>query len=315
MPRTSPGQKIATLLLGALLPCPAALAKPAADPLAPTRASLDALKACLGASDALATLRKGLLWGWPKPGGPPTLRDPAPAPPPPPEYSQTLDRDVKACTLASTLNNEEQRRLVLTAVQKDIEIKAADCHKFGMGRKVPVTIKTVRGDKMEHGWQVFYKWSCASLLQPEEVRVPNLTSPANVELPPGVYLGPRREENVVKPGRNRCSRKRRGRVGRLGSPRARDSVERHDARRKTSRGLETHAPGGLRQFLQRLHERVDHRGRVHSHSGGELETDSDLCPAARISHRLRVAVLLSPAGIRLFDPPPPRPRQCFSRAG
>jgi len=27
----------------------------------------------------------------------------------------------------------------------------------------------------------------AVLLQPEEVRVPNLTSPANVDLPPGVY--------------------------------------------------------------------------------------------------------------------------------
>ena len=187
MPRFSPVNTIATLLLYLFLSAEAAPAKPAADLLAPTRAKLDALKSCLGASDALTTLRKGLLWGWRKPGNAPTLRDPTPAPPPPPEYSETLDRDVRACTMASTLNNEEQRRLVLSTVQKDIEIKAEDCRKFGMGRKVPVTIKTVRGDKTEHGWQVFYKWSCASLLQPEEVRVPNLTSPANVELPPGVY--------------------------------------------------------------------------------------------------------------------------------
>ena len=187
MERSSPSNIIAMLLLCLLLPGHAALAKPAADPLAPTRAKLDALKACLGASDALATLRKGLLWGWSKPGSPPSLRDATPAPPPPPEYLESLDRDLRACDIALKVQDEAQRRQVLSAVEKDIQIKADDCRKFGMGRKVPVTIKTVRGDKTEHGWQVFYKWSCASLLQPEEVRVPNLTSPANAELPPGVY--------------------------------------------------------------------------------------------------------------------------------
>ena len=180
MPRSSPVRTIATLILGSVMLGEAALAKPARDPLAPTRAKLDALKVCLGASDALATLRKGLLWGWRKPESAPSLRDAPPAPPAPPEYLESLDRDVRACHIASGLQDEEQRRQVLSAVQKDIEIKADDCHKFGMGRKVPVSIKTVRGDKTEHGWQVFYKWSCASLLQPEEVRVPNLTSPANV---------------------------------------------------------------------------------------------------------------------------------------
>jgi hypothetical protein len=157
------------------------------DALTPTRARLDALQACLGPGDALTTLRKGLLWGWPKQGAAPTLKDPQPAPPPPAEYLQTLDRDLQACDLASRIQDQEQRRLVLAAVQKDVEIKSADCRKFGMGRKVPVTIRTLRGTNVEHGWQVFYKWSCASLLQPEEVRVPNLTSPANVDLPPGVY--------------------------------------------------------------------------------------------------------------------------------
>jgi hypothetical protein len=87
------------LLLCLFLPGHRALARPAADPLKPTRAKLDALKSCLGASDALATLRKGLLWGWKTPGGPPTLRDQTPAPPPPAEYLETLDRDVKACDI------------------------------------------------------------------------------------------------------------------------------------------------------------------------------------------------------------------------
>jgi hypothetical protein len=162
-------------------------AKDPVDLLAPTRARLDALQTCLGPGDALSTLRKGLLWGWRKPGAAPSLQDPVPAPPPPAQYLETLDRDLQACDLASRIQDPDQRRLVLAAVQKDVEIKADDCRKFGMGRKVPVTIRTLRGTAVESGWQVFYKWSCASLLQPEEVRVPNLTSPANVDLPPGVY--------------------------------------------------------------------------------------------------------------------------------
>jgi hypothetical protein len=165
-----------------------ALADKPVDRLAPTRAKLDALQGCLGASNALSTLRKGLLWGWPKPGSPPSLQAPSPAPPPPADYLDSLDRDVRACSVASTLTDPDQRRQVLSAVAKDIEIKAADCQGFGMGRRVPVTIRTLRGTTAENGWQVFYKWSCASLLQPEEMRVPNLTSPANVDLPPGEYF-------------------------------------------------------------------------------------------------------------------------------
>ena len=175
----------------ALAVCSVALSRagfsaPAEDPLAPTRAKLDALQRCLGSSDALTTLRRGLLWGWPKPGAPPTLKE-TPAPPPPDPYLDSLDRDVKACAIAATITDADERRLVISAVAKDIEIKAEDCRMFGMGRKVPVTIRTLRGAAVENGWQVFYKWSCASSLQPAEARVPNLTSPANVELPPGVY--------------------------------------------------------------------------------------------------------------------------------
>lgn len=161
-------------------------AKPKADPLAPTREKLDALQACLGQSDAMSTLRKGLLWGWQTPGSAPTLDTPKP-PPPPADYLETLDRDLAACSAASTLADAGQRRAVLDSVLKDIAVKAEDCRRFGMGRKVPVSIKTVRVNQTENGWQVFYKWSCAGPLQPEEIRVPNLTSPATVELPPGVY--------------------------------------------------------------------------------------------------------------------------------
>ena len=175
------------LALGPLASLPAAYARPPLDPLGQTRTQLDTLATCLGQNNALTVLRKGLLWGWRQPGNAPTLLDAKPAPPPPAEYSASLDRDVQACALTARTQDAELRRQILSAVQKDIEIKAEDCRKFGMGRRVPVHITTLRGAATEHGWQVFYKWSCASALQPEEVRVPNLTSPANVELPPGVY--------------------------------------------------------------------------------------------------------------------------------
>jgi len=177
-------------LILAVAVCTLVLSGPAwakkADALAPTRAKLDALEACLGKSESLSTLRKGLMWGWPKTGGAPTLEPPKP-PPPPADYLETLDRDVSVCQAGSALKDEEQRRAVLDSVRKDIAVKAEDCRRFGMGRRVPVTVKTVRGNQVEHGWQVFYKWSCAGPLQPSEVRAPNLTSPANMEIPPGVY--------------------------------------------------------------------------------------------------------------------------------
>lgn len=185
MPRTSPLSLFLPVALGVLL-APTAGAKPKPDPLAPTRAKLDALAKCLGPSDALSDLRKGLMWGWNKPGTAPTLEPPKP-PPPPPDYSADLDRDVSTCEAASTLANPDQKRAVLESVRNDVAVKAEDCRRFGMGRRVPVNITTVRRNQAENGWQVFYRWACAGPLQPAEIRVPNLTSPAHVELPPGVY--------------------------------------------------------------------------------------------------------------------------------
>ncbi len=189
MPRNPFPQKcvplLATVVLASVLNF-AAGAEAENDRLAPTRARLEALESCLGQSRAVSELRQGLLTGWRKKSRAPTLRDWPPPPPPPLEYLQSLDRDIRACQLASRLP-DDQRLMVLSDVMKDIEIKAEDCHRFGMGRKVTVTITTLRGSVAENGWQVFYKWSCASALQTEEMRVPNLTSPANIDLPPGTY--------------------------------------------------------------------------------------------------------------------------------
>jgi hypothetical protein len=200
MPRSSPFAVVNPLRLKVMVcalcctffPAQITFAGPPADLLAPTRAKLDALQTCLGPNTLLTDLSKGLLTGWPgwraKAHMPPTLSTtPSPPPPPPPEYLDSLDRDIEACAVASRLKDQDQRRAILDAVMKDLEIKSEDCRRFGMGRRVPVSVRTLRGTVAENGWQVFYKWSCSSLLQPDEVRVPNLTSPATVELPPGVY--------------------------------------------------------------------------------------------------------------------------------
>ncbi len=154
------------------------------DALQPTRDRLASLQTCLGPQNSeLNDLKQGLLNGWKvwksHHSGPP--------PPPPAEYLSSLDRDIEACAAASQIKDEARRQSILSAVRKDIAIKSEDCHKFGMGRAVPVSISTLRGSVTENGWEVFYRWISSSDFQPEEVRVPQLTSPAVVALPPGQY--------------------------------------------------------------------------------------------------------------------------------
>lgn len=106
---------------------------------------------------------------------------------PPAEYMASLDRDVSACDYAARIKDAEERRGVLEAVQKDVEIKSHDCQQFGMGRMVPVRIMTLHGALPANGWAAFYKWSSVSGFPVSELRVPGLTSPAVLNLPPGVY--------------------------------------------------------------------------------------------------------------------------------
>lgn len=157
-----------------------------------TRQKLAALRTCLGQEpSAIQDLTRGLLAGWgdwknaaPANTGPPS--------PPPTEYLDSLDRDMAACALAGQIRDDAQRQVILQAVARDIAIKAEDCRRFGMGRNVAVRVTTVRtislrGPSAENGWEVFYKWNCSSGFQPQEMRIPQLSSPALVQLPPGNY--------------------------------------------------------------------------------------------------------------------------------
>ena len=164
----------------------AGVAQSGLDPLGPTSQRLKALERCLPSGDpALADLKTGLITGWNN--WHKTERGPAPSAPSL-EYSASLDRDIEACGYASTLADPAQRAAIVRAVEEDVDIKAKDCRKFGMSRKIEVRLSTLLGSTPENGWAVFYKWTGASMFPAEELRFPNLTSPAIVELPPGKYM-------------------------------------------------------------------------------------------------------------------------------
>ena len=147
----------------------------------PVTERLQALRACLPAQyDAdLTKLGNGLLRNWK-----PVSTD---LPPPPAAYLASLDQDIQACRVASGMSDEKARVAMFGVVARDIEIKIGDCHKFGMGRLVPVRVRTVLNGAPSNGWQIFYKWVGSSLLKAQELPFPTLTSPAISELPPGMY--------------------------------------------------------------------------------------------------------------------------------
>lgn len=152
--------------------------------LAPVAARLKELSTCMGNEySQIYDLQAGLLAGWGKwpATGARTLQ------PPPTDYMDSLDRDLAACRAASGVKDPAIRRSVFQSVSNDIAVKAADCKKFGMGRNVPVQVVTLRGKDTDNGWEVYYRWLCASALHVEERRIPKLTSPATIELPPGEY--------------------------------------------------------------------------------------------------------------------------------
>jgi hypothetical protein len=159
-----------------------------------TRAQLESLRFCLGPSfTPLQLLAQGLIGGYTNVGGSSGGQggygggrnqwEPAP---PPRSYSDSLEQDVKACRAADKLKGEEKQALI-NQVRQDIEIKAQDCKKFGMGRTVQVHVTTLKGSLQDSGWEVYYKWNCASGFQPAEMRAQQLTSPATIQIPPGNY--------------------------------------------------------------------------------------------------------------------------------
>jgi hypothetical protein len=154
--------------------------------LAPVAARLSEISTCMGTEHSqIRDLQAGLLAGWGK--WPAASNNPKLLQPPPPEYMASLDLDLAACRAVSGMKDPAVRRAVLQSVSNDIAVKAADCKRFGMGRSVPVQVVTLHGRDPDSGWEVYYRWLCAGALRVEERRIPKLSSPATIELPPGEY--------------------------------------------------------------------------------------------------------------------------------
>lgn len=189
IPLVAESWRLWSVLVCALVLSPTGFAQDAGPELEPTRIRLAILQSCLGQGNvALLDLSHGLLVGWWVKGSSGGRVSGKPASPPPVEYLKSLDLDAKACMFAGKIKDKARKQMILDAVAEDIAIKAADCHHFGMGRTISVHVSTLRGTNAEHGWEVYYKWNCASDFQPAEMRAPQLTSPATVQLPPGNYL-------------------------------------------------------------------------------------------------------------------------------
>lgn len=156
--------------------------------LAPVARKLSEISSCMGNEySQIRELQAGLLAGWGKWPAAPGSNKARALQPPPPEYMDSLDQDLRACRAVSDTKDQAIRRAVLQSVSNDIAVKVADCKQFGMGRNVPVQVVTLRGKDADNGWEVYYRWLCASALHVQERRIPKLTSPAAIELPPGEY--------------------------------------------------------------------------------------------------------------------------------
>lgn len=182
-----------TLLLWiAVAAGPAALQMAAQDKKAnspPLDIELSRLQICLPNDPNLQILITGLMGGYSggSYGRGSRGSGPISVSPPPPEYMASLDRDFDACSRAFHMKKSPEKQELLASIHKDIEIKSKDCIAFGMGRMIPVRISTVHGAATASGWAAFYKWSSVSSFPVAELRVPGLTSPAVLNLPPGIY--------------------------------------------------------------------------------------------------------------------------------
>ncbi len=72
---------------------------------------------------------------------------------------------------------------VFAAIDKDLQAKVTDCRTFGMGRLVPVRLRTIRGNNPDPGWEVLYKCTLSSGQAGGEMQAPGNTATV-AQLPP-----------------------------------------------------------------------------------------------------------------------------------
>ena len=106
-------------------------------------------------------------------------------------YQESLTLDFRMLAAAAREADEKRAAAILREVADDVRIKANHCRKStrGLGGDVAVQVETRKEDKIDPGWQVFYK--CRIYQFTKEYtprRFPKPSSPTRHELPPGIYV-------------------------------------------------------------------------------------------------------------------------------
>ena len=91
--------------------------------------------------------------------------------------------------LGRAIANPDEANQIVKGVALDLDLKNRDCYQFGHGRRVPLEIRTMRGNVEEAGWQIFYRWLPPNNLpvQVMEMSFPEPSSPSTWDLPVGMY--------------------------------------------------------------------------------------------------------------------------------
>ena len=107
---------------------------------------------------------------------------------PPKIYVDSLLNDAKVCAGASTsLEESAQAQGALDSVIHDLAIKSRDCAFHGAGRTIKLTVWTMKGEMLDQGWTVYFKWLSVSGRESEETAFPKPSTPTFDNLPPGLY--------------------------------------------------------------------------------------------------------------------------------
>jgi hypothetical protein len=107
---------------------------------------------------------------------------------PPKIYVDSLLNDAKVCANASAqLEQSTQAQGALDSVIHDLAIKSRDCAFHGAGRTIKLTVWTMRGQLLDQGWTVYFKWLPVGGRESEETAFPKPSAPTFDNLPPGLY--------------------------------------------------------------------------------------------------------------------------------
>ncbi len=106
-------------------------------------------------------------------------------------YQEVLTLDFRMLGAAAKEADGKRAVAILREVADDVRIKADHCRNStrGLGKDVIVQVETRKGDKVDLGWQVFYKYRIYQFSErytPQ--RFPKPSSPTQYELPAGKYL-------------------------------------------------------------------------------------------------------------------------------